>query len=249
MEEFNIIAREVWGASYHNGLYARAAKHLERWLHHSVTVAPDIVQPFTDDFAAIRELDRIGESRFSSGISYTFAITPAGLIFEGHSIDRVGSHTKGHNSVGAGIVLVGNYDKAQPPKRMLQALTWLLHHGVAEGWWDSPTLSGGHRDTKPTECPGDLAYALIDEINRGDFKVASNEGAAAPAVDIDMEDSMLLIRQGEAGPGHGRVVFISGGRVIGVTPYEYGALQGAMKQVNVSRVFFERIIKDQDVVL
>lgn len=249
MDEFVIIPREDWGARFHDGFHYRKVGNLEKWLHHSVTLAPDLVPPFTDDYAAIRELDQIGEERFKGGISYTFAITPAGLIFEGHSIDRVGSHTHGHNTVGAGIVFVGNYSQSAPPTRMLQALTWLLHRGVQMGWWKSPTLNGGHRDTKSTQCPGDKAYALIDEINRGDFKVASNEGAAAPAVDIDMEDSMLLIRQGEAGPGHGRVVFISGGRVIGVTPYEYGALQGAMKQVNVSRVFFERIIKDQDVVL
>ena len=173
MEEFRIIPREEWGAAFHDGFYDREPVDLETWLHHSVTIAPDLVPPFTDDYAAIRTLDRIGESRFKGGISYTFAITPAALIFEGHSIGRVGSHTQNHNRRGAGIVFVGNYMTTKPTLEMLQALTWLLHHGVAQGWWERPTLNGGHRDTKSTACPGDQAYALIDEVNRGEYLTAT----------------------------------------------------------------------------
>ena len=183
-DERRIIPREEWGARYADGFYDRPVGSLERWLHHSVTLAPDLVPPFEDDYAAIRTLDSIGQTRFKGGISYTFAITPAGLIFEGHSIGRIGSHTQGHNTRGAGIVFVGNYQVSEPTREMLEALTWLLHHGVARGWWKSATLSGGHRDTKSTACPGDRAYALIDNVNRGEFVTAepiSNPIPSPPA--------------------------------------------------------------------
>lgn len=177
MAEHRIIQREEWGARYPDGFYDRAPVNLERWLHHSVTIAPDLLPPFDDDYAAIRTLESIGQSRFKGGISYTFAITPAGLIFEGHSIGRVGSHTQNHNRIGAGIVLVGNYQETEPTREMLEALTWLLDHGVAQGWWRSATLNGGHRDTKSTACPGNKAYALIDNVNAGEYR--------APAVPVD----------------------------------------------------------------
>jgi hypothetical protein len=182
--EHRIISREEWGARYPDGFYDREPRNLERWLHHSVTMAPDLLPPFDDDFKAIRTLESIGQSRFKGGISYTFAVTPAGLIFEGHSIGRVGSHTQNHNRRGAGIVLVGNYQNTKPTSEALEGVTWLLDFGVGQDWWDSPTLSGGHRDTKATACPGNEAYAMIDDINRGEFRTAepiSNPVPVTPA--------------------------------------------------------------------
>lgn len=177
---YRIIPRSEWGARYVGGFYDRAVGNLERWLHHSVTIAPDLLPPFTDDYAAVRELESIGQSRFAGGISYTFAITPVGLIFEGHGIDRVGSHTQGHNTAGAGIVLVGNYETDTPTPEQLAALTWLLHHGVEQDWWTSPTLTGGHRDTKGTACPGQNAYELIPAINRGEYHPQPQEDDDMP---------------------------------------------------------------------
>jgi hypothetical protein len=169
-DERRIIQRHEWGAQYPDGFYDREPVDLEKWLHHSVTIAPDLLPPFDDDYAAIRTLERIGQSRFKGGISYTLAFTPTGLIFEGHSIGRVGSHTQNHNRRGAGFVLVGNYQRDKPTDEMLESVTWALDHGVEQGWWKNSQLNGGHRDTKSTACPGDNAYALIDNINRGEFR-------------------------------------------------------------------------------
>ena len=174
--DFRIITRAEWGARHENGWGPRSLGHLDKWLHHSVTQAPDLIPPFNDDFAAIRELEAIGESRFGRGISYTFPITPAGLIFEGHSVDRVGSHTGGRNSTSAGIVLVGNSMGQPPTTQQEQAIAWLLNHGVAQRWWRLNTLTGGHRNTKATACPGDQAYERISYINW----LASNPGGVIP---------------------------------------------------------------------
>lgn len=161
-----IIPRGEWGAVHDDGAGPAPLPAAEVWLHHSVTVAPDLVPPFTDDYAAVRTLERIGEQRFGRGISYTFPITPAGLIFQGHSVDRRGAHTAGHNTVGRAICFVGNYEVNKPTEAQLDSAAWLLVHGWLSGWWRPVALTGGHRDVKGTTCPGRHAYAAIPEINR-----------------------------------------------------------------------------------
>lgn len=161
-----IITRSEWGSRYPNGFGPRRLPATQAWLHHSATIAPDLVPPFDDDHAAIRAIEAIGQQRFGGGISYTRLFTPAGLIFEGHSIGRVGSHTANRNSVAVGYCLVGNYDGARPTDAQLRALAWCLQHDWRHGWLDAPRLDGGHRDLKSTACPGRHAYAQIGEINR-----------------------------------------------------------------------------------
>lgn len=174
MEEQRIIQRPEWGARYEDGFGPRPVGDLDVYVHHSVTVAPDLIPPFTDDYAAVRTLERIGEDRFGKGISYQFPISPAGLIFEGVSIDRVGAAISNYNTPSANIVWIGNYDVANPPRPMLEATDWLLRHGVERGWWRSSKVDGGHRDAPgaQTACPGRYAYALLDNLNRGEYRTS-----------------------------------------------------------------------------
>lgn len=162
----NIITRQQWGAAHDDGFGPAPLPAREVWLHHSATVAPDLAPPFDDDYAAVRTLERIGEQRFGGGISYTFVITPVGLIFEGHGVGRQGSHTLGRNMIGRGICWVGNYETQRPTPAQLDATAWLLAEGHRRGWWQRPALAGGHRDVVQTACPGRHAYAVIGEINR-----------------------------------------------------------------------------------
>lgn len=188
-----IIPRSEWGARHAGGFHDRPVGSLRRYLHHSVTIAPDLVPPFTDDYAAVRELEAIGQSRFKGGISYTFAITPAGLVFEGHGIDRVGAHTAGYNTISAGICLIGNYEKDQPTPAQLAALDWLLHEGVRRSWWTSPTLTGGHRDTKSTACPGINAYRLIPAVNAGKYHDITPEKEEGFLMAFDEKDAQSVL--------------------------------------------------------
>lgn len=161
-----IIPRAEWGARYDNGAGSRKLPAREAWLHHTVTIAPDTVAPFDDEVASMRDLERIGQSRFGRGISYTRLVFPGGNVYEGHSIDRIGAHTAGHNTVAVAYSLVGNYEVADMPDAMVDAVAWALAHDFLNGWIDAVPLDGGHRDLKATACPGRFAYALIGEINR-----------------------------------------------------------------------------------
>ena len=166
-----IIQRSEWGARHEDGFGPRPVGNLKVFVHHSVTIAPDLLPPWTDDYAAIRQLEAIGEARFGHGISYQLPITPAGLIFEGVSMDRVDAAISNYNTPTANIVWVGNYDRDRPPLRMLQATDWVLHHGVERGWWRSPLVDGGHQDAPgaQTACPGRYAESLLGTLNRGGY--------------------------------------------------------------------------------
>lgn len=164
----DIISRDEWGARYAAAWENRDAPlpARELYLHHSVTDAPDVGAPFQVDAAAVRTLELIGEKRFGWGMSYTFVVTPAGRVYEGHRVDGVGAHTGGRNSISRAICLVGNYEEDRPSEAMLDAVAELVAHGHRAGWWPAG-LTGGHRDAPgaSTACPGRFAQALIPVIN------------------------------------------------------------------------------------
>lgn len=155
-----IVTRAEWGARYARGFRPAPLPAKELYLHHSVTTA-------LNGPIAIRRLEDIGQQRFGGGISYTFAITPDGTVYEGHGIERQGAHTGGRNSVARAICLVGNYDIADPPSAMVGSIVDLVIYGASRGWWPLD-LTGGHRDAPgaSTACPGRMAYSRIPEINR-----------------------------------------------------------------------------------
>jgi hypothetical protein len=163
----NLITRAQWGARYSDGFGDRPMPVSEWWLHHSVTIAPDLLPPFDDDDRAVRVLEEIGQSRFGGGISYNFPVTPIGRIYQGVSLHRRGAHTYGHNTVGAAFVLVGNYQD-QPPTTMMElavAQRMVIEHRAKRA--TRHTLNGGHRDASGnyTECPGNAAEARVPAIN------------------------------------------------------------------------------------
>ncbi|GGM55358.1 hypothetical protein GCM10012275_28140 [Longimycelium tulufanense] len=164
-----IVSRAQWGARYDNGDGPAPLPASEIWLHHSVTPAPSINASFATDASAVQHIEQIGEDRFGSGISYTFVVTPSGRVFEGHSVDRQGTHTSGRNSIGRAIVLVGNYETDIPTAAQKRAVAALLRHGYQAGWWRQQRITGGHRQAPgnaDTACPGRNALAAIPEINQ-----------------------------------------------------------------------------------
>lgn len=170
--------RARWGARYGDGVRPAPLPAAEVWLHHSehalaLTAAADRQA----DYAAMRQLEEIGQRRFGAGVSYTFAVFPSGRVMHGHSPNREGTHTLHHNTRGRAIVLVGDYRRRAPAHAMVDAVAQLLHTGAGRRWWTRAQLTGGHRDVVATLCPGDGAYPLIPVINR----IAAQLGQSTPA--------------------------------------------------------------------
>lgn len=106
----------------------------------------------------MRDFEAIGQSRFGCGISYTWVILPSGRVFQGHDLDRQGTHTYQRNNRSRAICLAGNFDVDDLPQRMQNAVALLLRELGA-------SLDGGHRDVYATACPGQYAYAKIGSMN------------------------------------------------------------------------------------
>lgn len=154
-----IRTRAQWGARPGGPAPARLALPTpELWLHHT---AGNERGP-----AGMLTIQRAHMAKGWADIGYSFVIDPATLIvYEGRGAGVVGAHTEGHNSRSHGICVMGNYDGVtQPSDRLVHAIADLVAYGHRQGWWPDH-LTGGHRDTKPTDCPGRHLYAAIRRIN------------------------------------------------------------------------------------
>lgn len=193
-----VIARAEWGAQYRDGFGNRALSGITKIvLHHSVTTSPPVGSSFSQDCAAIRTLERIGQNRFKGGISYTFAIPKSGRVFAGHSLGRIGAHTGGHNTTAIGVVLVGNYQGEAPTPEQEAALAWLVDVYLPEQGVRVGRITHGHRDFKATSCPGNRAYARIAAINAlsGSVTPISRPTPAPPAP----KPTGAVLRRGSTG--------------------------------------------------
>jgi hypothetical protein len=212
----NIISRAQWGARYADGFKDAPLPAKEVWLHHSVTLAPDLTWIDADkdgveddEERAMRLLEQIGQDRFGGGISYTFAVPPSGRIYTGHSVWRQGAHTGGRNDIARAVVLIGDYSTRPVTNAQRHAVAWLLQHGHAEGWWTRSTLNGGHRQAPgaSTACPGDRGMDAIPMINH----LAMN--GPVPTNESE-EDDMIIAAQID---GKNVYAVYSGGVLTGLT--------------------------------
>jgi hypothetical protein len=208
----DIISRARWGARYSAGFGPSPLPARELWLHHSVTIAPDLVWVDADgdgveddEERAMRTLEDIGQQRFGGGISYTFAVMPSGRIYEGHGIGRQGAHTGGRNDIARAIVLVGDYSNREPTEAQQNAVAWLVELGRQQGWWTVTGLSGGHRQAPgqiATACPGDAALRRIPAINQ---RVVDYRAGRIDLEDDDMTPDELLDTEVEVRDANGKV--------------------------------------------
>lgn len=199
-----IASRASWGALYANGVGNRPVGSLQKYLHHTVTRHLPANATVAQERAEMRTVERIGQQRFGRGISYTICIFPSGRAYWGASIHRISYHSGGgrdgkpRNTLGVGIVLVGNTHANPVTPQQQDALVAVLQHGVRQKWWNDPAISEGHRDFKATSCPGDYAYRLIPTINRrargGTYAEGKNERD-----DLEIQLALAVLGHYDAG--------------------------------------------------
>ncbi|MEI8104589.1 MAG: peptidoglycan recognition protein [Actinomycetes bacterium] len=124
-------------------------------------------------------------------IGYNFLIDRFGTVYEGRGggIERnvIGAHAEGFNTGTVGIALIGNFMHASPPPAMhaalVRLLSWRLDLAHIDPLSTVSYVSGGnlkfkagtrvelraisgHRDSGPSECPGNIAYGLLPSVAR-----------------------------------------------------------------------------------
>ena len=110
-------------------------------IHHSAT-------PGHMDIGAA-EIETWHKARGWESIGYNLVIRRYGTIEPGRPLDAVGSHTLGYNQTSVGICLIGLGEDFTPAQwdALDDTISFLerLYPGAAVV---------GHRDLRPTECPG-----------------------------------------------------------------------------------------------
>ncbi|XP_023021419.2 peptidoglycan-recognition protein SB1 [Leptinotarsa decemlineata] len=163
----NIISRQNWGATP-----PKSQKNLRTnpppfvVIHHSETPACQSLQACKQRIRNI-QYDHM-TNRGWADIGYNFLIGGDGNIYEGRGWGIHGSHVPKYNSKSIGICLIGDFQRISPPNSQLNLLKQLIECGKDNGKIVSGYHLIGHRQGKPTNCPGDALYEEVKKMTNWD---------------------------------------------------------------------------------
>lgn len=203
----DINTRAAWGAdeSIRRGDPAYADTVKAAVVHHTVTANS---YSRSDVPAIMRGIYTYHvQSNGWNDIGYNFVVDRFGRTWEGRygGVTRpvIGAHAGGFNTATTGIALLGTHSSARPPRAarrgLASLLSWRLDLAHVDPTRSTTLVSGGndkypagtvvtkravsgHRDLYSTECPGAMAYGLINRARRsawrsGGPKIASPTAA------------------------------------------------------------------------
>ncbi|KAK2816845.1 hypothetical protein Q5P01_025036 [Channa striata] len=161
-----IIPRCQWGAKAYKGTPVPLSLPVQfLYVHHTYEPSSPCLT-FPDCSRDMRAMQRFHqEDRGWSDIGYSFVVGSDGYIYEGRGWNQLGRHTRGHNDLGYGVSIIGNYTTTLPSRHAMD----LLRHHLARCAVDGGALAAnftihGHRQAvNYTTCPGD---AFFSEIRR-----------------------------------------------------------------------------------
>lgn len=96
-------------------------------------------------------------------ISYHMAVDDDGDIYFLNDINKLTWHTKGNNSKGISIVMIGNYENYAPSEDMEESVRLLVDLLCDVEVLNIVSIKG-HRDVKATLCPGAHAYEAFSDL-------------------------------------------------------------------------------------
>nr|AZP73846.1 peptidoglycan recognition receptor protein [Mimachlamys nobilis] len=154
-----IISRDSWGARR-----PKESQHLKTpvgdfFIHHTATQNCTSTKDCVGLMKIIQNFHM--DTRQWFDIAYSFLVGEDGHVYEGRGWDTVGSHTLGCNSISLAASMMGNFDKVLPNEAALTAVKRLITCGVEIGRLSKDYSLFGHRDVRPTDCPGNALYKQI----------------------------------------------------------------------------------------
>lgn len=158
-----MTTKAQWGAKPpKNKLGVISGSVSELFLHHTVTESG----PPERQHEIMRSVQATAFTKGFSDISYSFLVFPTGQIYEGRGWGVVGAHTLGHNAIAYAICLVGHYGHEPMTDAQVEAARQIVAEGQRRGFITNKPTIQGHREVYATECPGDNAFARLDDIRR-----------------------------------------------------------------------------------
>ncbi|XP_010997206.3 N-acetylmuramoyl-L-alanine amidase [Camelus dromedarius] len=158
-----ILPRCRWGAAPYRGRPTPLQLPLAfLYVHHTYVPSP----PCTDFLrcaANMRSMQLFHQdTRGWDDIGYSFVVGSDGYVYEGRGWYWVGAHTRGYNSRGFGVALIGNYTAELPAESALRAVRDELPRcAVRAGLLRPDYMMLGHRQLVHTDCPGEALFNLL----------------------------------------------------------------------------------------
>ncbi len=134
--------------------------------------------------------DREHKAKGWDGVGYHFVIGNGTNSSDGQievtprwPVQKWGAHAKTadnrYNEYGIGICMVGNFDVERPTAKQLASLARLVAY-LSKTYHISVTNVIGHRDTKPTDCPGKyVSLPIIRQMAQAASRNTLAEGSTA----------------------------------------------------------------------
>ncbi|XP_076584153.1 N-acetylmuramoyl-L-alanine amidase-like [Chaetodon auriga] len=159
-----IISRCQWGAKASRGTPLPLSLPLQfLYVHHTDEPSSPCLS-FPNCSRNMRSMQRFHqEDRGWGDIGYSFVVGSDGYVYEGRGWYQLGRHTRGHNDIGYGVSIVGNYTSTLPSRHAMDLLRHrLVQCGVDGGRLAANFTIHGHRQVvNYTTCPGDAFFSEI----------------------------------------------------------------------------------------
>lgn len=220
-----IAWRSTWGAveDYDSERPVQQAEYL--FLH--IAVVDDPSDLVGDEHTVMRNIERIGQLRFGVGCSYNAAAFDTGRLYEAQPLTRRGAHTV--NDLPNPQFRVGSLNHLARalvlPQQVTHRVTDVQIHSAAK-WGAAVCRTGyavpgaewfGHRDVTRKACPGEIAYARLEELNRLTRQYEVH--GLMPAHESSEDDDMFSYEFTKDGVTHLRIV--DGGKQTAFTGQHY----------------------------
>ncbi|XP_022620790.1 N-acetylmuramoyl-L-alanine amidase-like [Seriola dumerili] len=159
-----IIPRCQWGAKAYQGTPIPLSLPLKfLYVHHTYEPSSPCLS-FPKCSSDMRAMQRFHqEDRRWGDIGYSFVVGSDGYIYEGRGWNHLGTHTRGHNDIGYGVSIIGNYTATLPSRHAMDLLRHRLVQCAVDGGGlaSNFTLHGHRQVVNYTSCPGDAFFSEI----------------------------------------------------------------------------------------
>ncbi|KAM4585335.1 N-acetylmuramoyl-L-alanine amidase [Odontesthes bonariensis] len=159
-----IIPRCQWGAKAYKSPAIPLSLPLQfLYVHHTYEPSSPCLS-FPKCSRDMRAMQRFHqEDRGWNDIGYSFVVGSDGYIYEGRGWNLLGKHTRGHNGVGYGVSVIGNYTATLPSRYAMDLLRHQLVRCAVNGGGLAAnfTIQGHRQVVNYTTCPGDAFFSEI----------------------------------------------------------------------------------------
>jgi hypothetical protein len=141
------VSRIEWGAKYPDRFGDATRPAAGTLGHHTVTANP---LNHSWCYVVMRGIEEQHHQQWGGTVGYHGVHCPHGYRFQGTPDNRTGAHQKGANRTHMGEAFMGNFTLVEPTIEAKRSFKAAVKGPVT-----------GHRDWKPTACPGNKAYDWI----------------------------------------------------------------------------------------